>query len=181
MKSLIITWENFQDQEVVYPYYRALEESTHHEDVHIAANVTGRFFGIMGVNMTSHKLISQLFSGDQISSTLNAYDLLIIPGGVKALEKLRQEASVITFIKEWNALGKVIASTCHGAQLLISARVTRGRTVSGYYSIKDDIENSGAVYSAEPVVVSDNLVTSPHYDFMAEWMSAAIARAQAKK
>ena len=50
MKALIITWENFQDQEVVYPYYRLREETEH---VTIAANVVGKFYGIMGVNMTS--------------------------------------------------------------------------------------------------------------------------------
>ena len=53
---------------------------------------------------------------------------------------------------------KTIACICHGAQLLISAKVTEGRDISGYYSIKDDIVNSGANYVDEPVVVSKNIV-----------------------
>ena len=44
-----------------------------------------------------------------------------------------------------NDKGKIIACICHGAQLLISAQITSGRDVSGYYSIKDDIVNSGAI------------------------------------
>ena len=70
--------------------------------------------------------------------------------------------------------GKVIASTCHGAQLLISAKIVKNRKLSGYYSIKDDINNSGAIYSDEAFVIDKNIVSSPHYNFMGEWMNAAI-------
>ena len=105
---------------------------------------------------------------------LTNYDLLLLPGGVKALEKLRQEKNVIRFISEWNKKNKIIASTCHGAQLLISAKATYGKKISGYYSIKDDIINSGAEYVNSPVVISQNIVSSPHYDFMGLWMKKAI-------
>ena len=56
MKVLIITWENFQDQEVVYPYYRIREEVSEN-DVIIMANVTGRFHGIMGVQYGGSALL----------------------------------------------------------------------------------------------------------------------------
>ena len=56
-RALIITWENFQDQEVVYPYYRLKEET---DDVKIISNVKGRFHGIIGVNMTSHDILDIL-------------------------------------------------------------------------------------------------------------------------
>ena len=46
--------------------------------------------------------------------------------------------------------------------------------MSGYYSIKDDIENSGANYVDGPAVVSDNLVTCPHYKWMGQWMNKVI-------
>jgi protease I len=105
---------------------------------------------------------------------LKEYDILILPGGVKALEKLRQEKQVISFISEWNKRGKVIASTCHGAQLMISAKIVAGRNISGYYSLEDDINNSGAKYVNEPVVVDGNIVSSPHYDHMGIWMKTAI-------
>jgi protease I len=175
MNALIITWENFQDQEVVYPYYRLKEET---ETVKIAANVLGRFHGIMGVNMTSHVHLNMLMNlsneESQAEHFLNTYHLLVLPGGVKSLEKLRQEKHVIDFIAEWNKRNKFIASTCHGAQLLISANAVRGRRVSGYYSIKDDINNAGAEYVNEPVVIDHNLITSPHYDHMGIWMKTAI-------
>jgi len=164
MKALIITWENFQDQEVVYPYYRIKEET---DDVKIISNVTGRFHGIMGVNMTSHDTLDNL-------TNYSNYDFLVLPGGVKSLEKLRQEKDVLEFIRQWDVDGKLIASTCHGAQLMISAQITKGRKISGYYSIKDDINNSGAIYVDAPSVSDGNIVSSPHYDHMGAWMKEAI-------
>ncbi len=164
MKALIITWENFQDQEVVYPYYRIKEDT---DDVKIISNVTGRFHGIMGVNMTSHDTLDNL-------TNYSNYDFLVLPGGVKSLEKLRQEKDVLEFISQWDVDGKLIASTCHGAQLMISAKITKGRKISGYYSIKDDINNSGAIYVDAPSVSDGNIVSSPHYDHMGAWMKEAI-------
>ena len=164
MKALIITWENFQDQEVVYPYYRLKEET---DDVKIISNVTGRFYGIMGVNMTSHDILDNL-------TNYSNYDFLVLPGGVKSLEKLRQEKDVLEFIRQWDVDGKLIASTCHGAQLMISAKITEGRKISGYYSIKDDINNSGAIYVDAPSVSDGNIISSPHYDHMGAWMKEAI-------
>ena len=55
------------------------------------ANVTGKFFGIMGVNMESHLLITELNDKQTFDNYLNDYSLLVLPGGVKSLEKLRQE------------------------------------------------------------------------------------------
>ena len=181
MKSLLLTWENFQDQELVYPYYRLREEAEKIDDVKIISNIVGKFYGIMGVNMTSHMLVSDLNDKNHIKKLIESYDLLILPGGVKALEKLRQENHAVSFVKSWGESGKIIASTCHGAQLLISAGLTKGKNISGYYSIKDDINNSGARYIDEPYVIDGNIVSSPHYDWMGEWMSAAINLAKTHK
>lgn len=174
MKSIILTWENFQDQEVVYPYYRLREEAKNASDVQIIANVVGKFKGIMGVNMNAHILNTTLEKDHFIEEIINENDLLVIPGGVKALEKLRQEKKAIELVKLWYESGKIIASTCHGAQMLISAKITVGKKISGYYSIKDDIVNSGAEYINQPYVIDGNIITSPHYDWMGEWMNATI-------
>jgi protease I len=111
-----------------------------------------------------------------IDHYLSSFDFLLLPGGVKSLEKLRQEKKVLDFIYQWDKLGKIIASTCHGAQLLISSKIVKGRKISGYYSLEDDINNAGAIYSRDPVVVDKNIISSPHYDFMGEWMEEALAQ-----
>ncbi len=162
-KALIITGQGFQDQEVIYPYYRLLEDEF---QVDIAAKNKEMLSGILGIKIEAN------ISFEEIDE--DNYNLLILPGGVKALEKIRQEKKIIDFVRYWDNKGKVIASTCHGAQLLISARLVKGRKISGYYSIKDDIENAGATYIDAPFVIDKNIISSPHYKHSGPWMREAI-------
>ena len=170
-KAIIITWEKFQDHELIYPYYSLKE---HGYKVTLMANQTGKIWGSLGSHMmcdVSTKIFEDKATREKY---INEYEILLIPGGVKALEKLRQEEGVLEFIREWNKKNKTIFSICNGAQLLISAKIIKGRTISGYYSIAVDIENAGATYSRNPVVIDDNIISSPHYDFMGDWMKAAL-------
>ena len=150
MKALIITWEGYQDQEVVYPYYRLREETSNPEDIVIMANVIGRFSGILGVYMDSHALTDELKNPESVEKYLDEMDILVLPGGVKALEKLRQEKHVLDFVSKWNSRNKVIASTCHGAQLMISSKIVKGKKICSKIIEKnidcdifhfDDLEN----------------------------------------
>jgi len=129
-KALIITWEKFQDHELIYPYY-SLKENGY--EVTLMANQTGRFYGILGTHMVGD-VTTEIFNREGVRKEyLNEYDILLIPGGVKALEKLRQEQGVLEFVKEWNAANKTIFVVCNGAQLLISAKILEGRKITGYY------------------------------------------------
>ena len=171
MKALILTWEKFQDHEVIYPFYRVQEDGY---TVDIMSNVVGKIFGILGTYMESTKSVFDLNDDEKFENYMHEYDLLIIPGGVKALEKLRQEESALSFIKEWDALGKTIGSICHGGQMLISSGIIEGRDVSGYYSIKDDLKNAGGNFIDAEAVVSDNLISCPHYKWMGQLMAKVI-------
>jgi protease I len=167
-KALILTWDGYQDQEVIYPYYRLLEENL---TVDIAAENKGPVYGLFKTKLIATVETKQLgltiFPAD--------YDILVVPGGVKALEKLRQQKNAVQWITTFaDDKSKIIASTCHGAQMLISAKITNGRRISGYYSIADDITNSGATYVNEPYVMDENIITSPHYDHMGPWMRKVI-------
>lgn len=165
-KALILTYAGFQDHEVIYPYHSLKENNF---EVTVVANQLGRFYGILGCHMVCDVLTSD-FDDIKNREKYLEYDLLVVPGGVKALEKLRLEKGIVEFVKEWNSLDKTIFSLCNGAQLLITADVIRDKVVSGYYAIEADINNAGAAYHRGPVVVSGNIVSSPHYDFMGEWM-----------
>lgn len=170
-KALILTWDQFQDHETIYPYYRVQEEGF---EVDVFADKIGRIHGILGVHVDCTKLVSDFNDPKKFDQYMEEYDFLIIPGGVKSLEKLRQEKNALKFVHDWDSEGKTIACVCHGAQILISAKITKGREVSAYYSIKDDVENSGAIYVDAPAVISRNLVTSPHYKWLGQWMKAAL-------
>ena len=169
-KALIITWEKYQDHELIYPYY-SLKENGY--EVTLMANKQGKSWGSLGSHMICD-VETKIFESEKVRQHyLNEYEILLVPGGVKALEKVRQEQGVLKFIQEWNTADKTIFSVCNGAQLLISAKILQGRTLSGYYSIDIDIENAGATYSRGPVVVDGNIISCPHYDFMGEWMRTA--------
>ena len=171
-KALIITYTGFQDHELVYPYYRLLGEGFNVDIVADKKDSQGRIYGIFGLNMPCHILLNDFLNN--LEHYHQEYDVVVLPGGVKSLEKLRQVDGVLQFLHRWNSYNKVIISTCHGAQLLISAKIVKGRKVSGYYSLKDDIENAGAEYVNSPFVIDGNLITSPHYDHMGIWMEEAI-------
>jgi protease I len=169
-KAIIITWEKYQDHELIYPYYSLKE---HGFEVDIMANKVGKIWGSLGTHMPCTRETSEFENLENIEKYLNEYEILVVPGGVKALEKVRQEKGVLEFIRQWNEKRKTIFCICNGAQLLISAKILNGRIMSGYYSIDIDIENAGATYDRSPVVVDDNIISCPHYDFMGLWLKTA--------
>lgn len=88
------------------------------------------------------------------------YDALLLPGGVKNPDTLRTIPEAVSFARSFFEAGKPVAAICHGPQLLIEADVVRGRKVTSYPSVKTDLVNAGALWSDEPVVTDQGLVTS---------------------
>ena len=167
-KALIISGNLAQDHEFIYPYYRLLEEDFE-VDVCLLEGVPVK--GILGTSLPPNK--EQKVKKIQ-DVNVEDYKLIVLPGGVKAMEKVRQERKIINFISEFNKTKKVIACICSGAQLLISAKVVKGRKIAGYYSMKDDLVNAGAIYTDLPAVIDDNIITTAHYKDMGPWMKAVI-------
>ena len=166
-RAVILAGKFIQDHEYIYPYYRVQEEGY---EVDVAVRGKETVQGQIGVKIVPTKDIPELRVSD--------YDLLILPGGAKAMEYMRQDQELLKFIRDFHESGKVIASICHGSQLLISAKVVKGNKISGYYSIKDDIENAGATYVDAPFVVSDRIVCSPHYKYLGQWMKESLAQVE---
>jgi len=90
----------------------------------------------------------------------DSYDALLLPGGALNADSLRVEPGARSFIREISAAGKPIAAICHAPWELISAGVIRGRTVTSYRTIEDDIRNAGAHWVDREVVIDENLITS---------------------
>ena len=172
MKALILIRSQFQDQEVHYPYHRLREEGC--EPI-VMAEKTGMIKGILGTEIEAQWQHGKFRNLSGLGgSDLREMDLLVIPGGVKAMEKLRQDEDVLTFIKGWMYEGKTLSMMCSGIQLLISAEVVKGRRLTCYPAFGIDAKNAGADYVDAPVVTDDNLVTSPHHKYLAEWMAETI-------
>ena len=167
-KAIIISGNLAQDHEFIYPFYRLLEEGF---EVDVCMHEGQPVKGILGTDLPPNKN-HKVKSIDNVKTT--DYDLLIIPGGVKAMEKVRQNIKIIDFISMFHAEKKLIGCICSGAQLLISARIVKGKKISGYYSMMDDINNAGALYTDLPAVIDDRIITTAHYKDMGPWMKAII-------
>jgi|TARA_B110000967_G_C18613987_1_gene425398 protease I len=167
-KAIIISGNLVQDQEFIYPYYRLLEEDF---DVDVCLNEKKFVKGILGTDIPPNK--DQKLVNIEEANSKN-YNFLLLPGGVKSMEKVRQNKKIINFISEFNMQKKIIACICSATQLLISAKVVKGRKISGYYSMIDDIVNAGAIYEDKPAVVDENIITTAHYKDMGPWMATAL-------
>jgi protease I len=167
-KAIIVSGALAQDHEFIYPFYRVLEAGFNLDVCIIGGKPT---VGILGTTLPPNK-DHPVKDIDQVNP--KDYDLLIIPGGVKAMEKIRQDKRLIKFISDFYRLDKVIACICSGAQLLISAKIVKGKKIAGYYSMQDDITNAGAIYTDLPAVIDQKIVTTAHYKDMGPWMKATL-------
>ncbi len=167
-KAIIISGNLAQDHEFIYPYYRMLEEQI---DVDVCLLEGKPVKGFLGTTLPPNK-DQKVKKIEEIKP--EDYDILVIPGGVKAMEKVRQDQKIIKFISDFDKRNKTIACICSGAQLLISAKIVKNRKIAGYYSMKDDLINAGAIYTDLPAVVDKHIVTTAHYKDMGPWMSAVI-------
>ena len=167
-KAVIISGALAQDHEFIYPFYRLLEERI---DLDVCLIGGKPVLGILGTALPPNKN-HPVKDIDEIK--VEDYDLLVLPGGVKAMEKIRLEKKLINFVSKFHQDGKLIACICSGAQLLISAKVVKGRKIAGYYSMKDDLINAGANYTDEPAVIDGNIITTAHYKDMGPWMKEAL-------
>ncbi len=168
-KGIIISGNLAQDHEFIYPYYRLLEENI---ELDVCLLEGKPVKGFLGTTLPPNK-DQKVKKIEEVKE--EDYDVLVIPGGVKAMEKVRQNQKIINFISNFDKRKKTIACICSGAQLLISAKVVKGRKIAGYYSMKDDLINAGAIYTDLPAVIDNHIVTTAHYKDMGPWMAAVIS------
>ncbi len=148
MKALIISANNFEDTELLVPYYRLEEEGVH---VDIASIKKGKIKGKHGYEVEVNKTLKEVNPDD--------YDILILPGG-KAPETLRKEKKAIEIAKHFFQKNKPVSAICHGPQTLITAGLLKGRQATSYKSVAQEMKDAGAIYEDKEVVIDGNLVTS---------------------
>lgn len=88
------------------------------------------------------------------------FDAVLLPGGVQNADRIRASRSAQAFVQAMDAAGKPLAVICHGAWLLVSAGLVRGRTLTSWPTLADDIRNAGGHWVDEPVVVDGNWISS---------------------
>ncbi len=148
MKVLIISADNFEDSELLVPYYRMLEEG---HPVTIASLKKGKIKGKKGYEVTVDRELRDIDPTD--------YDILILPGG-KAPGVIRKEQKALDIAKHFFDKDKPVAAICHGPQTLISAGLMKGRHATSYKSVASEMKEAGAQYEDREVIVDKNLITS---------------------
>lgn len=148
MKALIISADNFEDSELLVPYYRLREEGI---QVDIASIRKDKIKGKHGYEVTVNKTLQEVSPAD--------YDILILPGG-KAPEAIRKEKAAIEIVKYFFQKNKPVSAICHGPQILITAGLLKGRYATCYKSVAQEMKDAGAIYEDKEVIVDGNLVTS---------------------
>ena len=165
----LLVEDEFEDRELTGPL-DALRQAG------VAVTIVGptagaQFTGKRGVAVVT----SDLAAG---SAHMKDFDALVIPGG-HAPDKMRMRHAMVDLARDAMEAGKPVAAICHGPQLLISANVLRGRTLTCWPSIAIDVKNAGGMYVDKPVVEDGNLITSRKPDDV-PLFSAAIIRALSK-
>ena len=171
-KRCILLVENmFNEQEFWYPNYRLREAGA---QVTIVGSGSAQIYrGKEGTQTT--------VDADADKVTTADYDAIVIPGGY-APDLMRRYPAMVALVKEMFAAGKVVAAICHAGWMLASADVVRGKRVTSFFSIKDDLVHAGGKWEDGAVVVDGNLITSRTPDDLPQFMPAVIeAMAMAKQ
>lgn len=149
-KVAFLLADQFEDSEMQVPYDE-VKKAGHQADI-IGLEKGREVKGKQGkASYTIEKAIADASAQD--------YDAVVIPGG-SSPENLRLDSRVLKFVAEADASGKPIAAICHGPQILASADLLKGRTITAYPPLQDDMVNAGAAFKDEEVIVDRNFITS---------------------
>jgi protease I len=161
MKIALLTGEGFQDAEAMMPLAFLTNRGA---TVTVIGTETGEVGSSNGdVTLLIEKAVADVSPGD--------FDALVLPGG-QAPEKIRANEVAVGFVRDFYASGKPVAAICHGPQLLISAGVVEGVTMTCYADVAEELQDAGANYQDQPVVRDKNLITSRNPDDIPAWLSA---------
>ena len=168
LRVAILVADDFEQVEMTEPK-KALE--------HAGAQVT--LFSpkpgqVTGVN---HDQKADAFKVDMTLDQANPHDFdaVMLPGGALNADSLRMETKAREFVKQMDTAGKPMAVICHAPWLLVSSGLVKGRTLTSYYTIQDDIRNAGGNWIDQEMVRDRNLVTSRSPKDLPAFNSAMVA------
>jgi len=176
LRAVVITAEGFEDEEVMYPVIRLREEGF---KVDIATKDAKLVLGRLNFPL---ELIVRYYGTlvDAKNLNPNSYDLVLIPGGFEAPDRMRQVPEILKFVRDMHKQKKIVSAFCHGPWVLISAGIVKGKKIAGYIGIKDDINNSGAIYTDQPAVIDGNIITARHPRDITDLMKAIFLKLKGK-
>ncbi len=159
----ILAEDGYQELELHYPRLRLIE--------------AGARVSVLGAGEQSyHSGKGYAVSTDANAADVNAedFDAVVIPGGM-APDKMRRHKAMVDLVRALHEAGKPVAWICHAGWVPVSADIVRGRRVTSFPSIRDDMVNAGADWVDEEVVVDGNLISSRVPDDLPAFCKAILA------
>jgi protease I len=163
-KVIVLVEQMYNDLEFWYPYYRLKEAGA--EVVVVGSGSAEEYSGKAGLPCRPDSTADNISAAD--------FDGIVIPGGY-APDHMRRHPSMVKLVKDLFDGGKVVAAICHAGWMLASAEIVRGRTVTSFFAIKDDLVHAGANWVDREVAVDGNLITSRTPDDLPAFMQEVIA------
>lgn len=173
--AVIVTGPGFQDHDVVYTYYRLIEEGW---NVDVATKDGQPISGKYGVPLPMDKVARPLITFNDLG--VGEYDAVILTGGHEAPDRVRQDEQVLAFLREMDTAGKVVAGLCHGPWVMVSAGILRGRRACAYIGLRDDVVNAGADVVQADVITDGNIITCSYYAYVGKFMRAVFDAADGR-
>src|SRR3954447_12665157 len=162
----IIATDYFEEAELVEPR-DALRDAG--AEVRVYSTGTDPIQAVEGDTTPTQKIDVDGTFGDLDVSTVDA---VVVPGGTVNADHIRLDEDAQDIVRQALDGDKVLAVICHGPWLLINAGVAKGRTLTSYNSLQLDLENAGATWKDEEVVVDGRLITSRNPDDLPAFVDA---------
>jgi protease I len=147
----VIATDGFEESELIEPI-AALRQAG--ADVSVISLKSGKIRGVIHDAQRARVKVDQTIE----SARPAEFDAVHLPGGCLNADALRMVPDVQKFLRDMQATDKPIAAICHAPWELISAGLVRGRTLTSYHSIRDDITNAGGKWMDKAVVEDQNWV-----------------------
>ncbi len=165
-KIAIIATSHFEEAELVTPRDELAKAGA---EVKIYSTDTEPIQAVEGDTEPTQKIdVDGTFGDLDVASV----DALVVPGGTVNADHLRTDEDAQQIVREALETDTVTAVICHGPWLLVSAGVAKGRTLTSYPSLAIDLENAGATWMDDEVVVDGNLITSRNPDDLPAFVDA---------
>ena len=148
-RMVLLAENNYEDMELWVPYFRLKEEGA--EVTIVGTGSSPSYTSKHGYPVQVNKEAKEI--------DMSKYDGVVIPGGY-APDLMRRYPEMVKIVKDAHQKGKVIAAICHAGWMLASAGIVKGKKVTSFFAIKDDLVNAGANYVDAEVVRDGNLITS---------------------
>lgn len=163
-RAAVLVEKIYEDLELWYPVLRLREAGC---DVKIVGSKAGETYS----SKHGYPAKSDVSAYDV---SIDDFDAVIIPGGYSP-DHMRRHKPMVDLVTQAVRQDKVVAAICHGPWMLCSTKSIQGRKITGFFAIRDDVENAGGIWEDAAMVRDKNIITSRTPDDLPQFMQGILA------